>query len=221
MKDRFRNHWLSIVLFGLFLLCEGGLSFVGQHHYNQEQLQHGQPQLGYFEYLASASFMEATMENWESEFLQMFAYVLLTAFLYQRGSAESRKLDEPEPVDRDPRLADKTADTPWPVRRGGWVLTLYENSLSIGLFLLFALSFAWHAVAGTRAYRQQELAHGGHSVTVVQYLGTTQFWFESLQNWQSEFFSIGMMVMLSIVLRQRRSPESKPVDSPHGQTGHD
>jgi hypothetical protein len=165
--------------------------------------------------------MEATMENWESEFLQMFAYVLLTAFLYQQGSAESRKLDEPEPLDRDPRLADKTADTPWPVRRGGWVLTLYENSLSIGLFLLFALSFAWHAVAGTRAYRQQELAHGGHSVTVVQYLGTTQFWFESLQNWQSEFFSIGMMVVLSIVLRQRRSPESKPVDSPHRQTGHD
>jgi hypothetical protein len=105
--------------------------------------------------------MEATMMNWESKFLQMFAYVLLTAFLYQRGSAESRKLDEPEPVDRDPRLADRTADTPWPVRRGGWVLTLYENSLSIGLFLLFALSFAWHAVAGTRAYRQQELAHGG------------------------------------------------------------
>jgi hypothetical protein len=134
MRHSFRNYGLSIVLFGVFLLCEGGLSFVGQHHYNQEQLQHGQPQLGYFEYLASASFMEATMENWESEFLQMFGYVLLTAFLYQRGSAESRKLDEPEPVDRDPRLADKTADTPWPVRRGGLVLTLYENSLSIGLF---------------------------------------------------------------------------------------
>jgi hypothetical protein len=96
--------------------------------------------------------MEATMENRESEFLQMFAYVLLTAFLYQRGSAESRKLDEPEPVDRDPRLAEKTAETPWPVRRGGWILTLYENSLSVGLFLLFALSFVLHAVAGAREY---------------------------------------------------------------------
>jgi hypothetical protein len=165
--------------------------------------------------------MEATMENRESEFLQMFAYVLLTAFLYQRGCAESRKLDEPEPVDRAPRLAEKTAETPWPVRTGGWILTLYENSLSVGLFLLFALSFVLHAIAGARQYSQQELAHGAHPVTMVQYIGTSQFWFESLQNWQSEFFSIGMMVVLSIVLRERKSPESKPVDSPQRKTGHD
>jgi hypothetical protein len=221
MKRIFRHNGLSIVLFGLFLLCEGGLSLVGQYRYNQDQREHGQRQLGYVEYLASADFMEATMENWESEFLQMFAFVLLTAFLYQRGSAESRKLDEPEPVDRDPRLADRTGETPWPVRKGGWVLKLYENSLSAGLFLLFVLSFMLHTVAGAREYSQQELAHGGHSVTVAQYLGTSQFWFESLQNWQSEFFSIGILVVLSIVLRQRRSPESKPVDSPHHKTGHD
>jgi hypothetical protein len=219
MKRVLRHHGLSIVLFGLFLLCQGGLSLVGQHQYNQEQRVHGQPQLGYFAYLASASFMEATMENWESEFLQMFAYVILTAFLYQRGSAESRKLDEPEPVDRDPRLVDKTTETPWPVRRGGWVLTLYEHSLSMGFLLLFALSFVLHAMAGARAYSQQELAHGGHAVTTLQYLSTSQFWFESLQNWQSEFFSMGIMVVLSIVLRQRRSPESKPVDCPHSATG--
>jgi hypothetical protein len=205
MKHIFRHHGLSIVLFGLFLLCEGGLSLVGQYRHNQDQREHGQPQLGYLEYLASASFMESTLENWESEFLQMFAFVLLTAFLYQRGSAESRKLDEPEPVDRDPRLADRTAETPWPVRKGGWVLRLYENSLSAGLFLLFALSFVLHAVAGAREYSQQELVHGGNTVTVVQYLATSQFWFESLQNWQSEFFSIGItVVVLSIVLRQRR-----------------
>jgi hypothetical protein len=207
MKQVFYQNGLSLVLFGLFILFEVGLSIVGQHHYNQEQQQHGQPPVGYFEYIMSDSFMEATMENWESEFLQMFAYVILTAFLYQQGSAESRKLDEPEAVDRDPRLADQ--------------LTLYENSLSLGLFLLFAMSFALHAVAGARAYNLEELAHGGETVTVVQYLGTAQFWFESLQNWQSEFFSIGMMVVLSIVLRQRRSPESKPVDSPHRKTGHE
>jgi hypothetical protein len=165
--------------------------------------------------------MEATMENWESEFLQMFAYVVLTAFLYQQGSAESRKLDEPEAVDRDPRLADQKDNTPWPVRKGGLVLTLYEHSLSLGLFLLFAMSFALHAVSGARAYNLEELAHGGQIVTVVQYMSTAQFWFESLQNWQSEFFSIGMMVVLSIVLRQRRSPESKPVDSPHRKTGYE
>jgi hypothetical protein len=221
MKQLFRRNGLSIVLFGLFILFELGLSLAGQRQYNQEQHQHGQPAVGYFEYLVSAGFMEATMENWESEFLQMFAYVLLTAFLYQQGSAESRKLDEPEPVDRDPRLADKTAETPWPVRKGGLVLKLYENSLSLALFLLFALSFGLHALAGAREYTQQELVHGGDAVTALQYVGTAQFWFESLQNWQSEFFSIGMMVVLSIVLRQRRSPESKPVDSPHRQTGHE
>jgi hypothetical protein len=221
MKQVFHKNGLSIVLFGLFLLCQVGLSMVGQQQYNQEQAHHGQPRLGYFEYLVSASFMEATMENWESEFLQMFAYVILTTFLYQQGSAESRKLDEPEPVDRDPRLADQTHETPWPVRKGGLILTLYENSLSLGLFLLFALSFALHAVAGAREHTLQELAHGGQTVMVVQYLSTAQFWFESLQNWQSEFFSIGMMVVLSIVLRQRRSPESKPVDSPHRKTGHE
>jgi hypothetical protein len=221
MKQFFHRNGLSIVLFGLFILSEVGLSIVGQQQYNHEQRQHGQLPLGYFEYITSGSFMEATMENWESEFLQMFAYVLLTAFLYQQGSAESRKLDEPEPVDRDPRLADKTAETPWPVRKGGLVLKLYENSLSLGLFLLFALSFALHAVAGAREHSLQELAHGGQTVTAVQYLSTAQFWFESLQNWQSEFFSIGMMVVLSIVLRQRRSPESKPVNSPHRKTGHE
>jgi hypothetical protein len=120
----------------LFILFEVGLSVVGQRHYNQEQQQHGQPPIGYVEYITSDSFMEATMENWESEFLQMFAYVVLTAFLYQQGSAESRKLDEPEAVDRDPRLADRNDETPWPVRKGGLVLTLYEYSLSLGLFLL-------------------------------------------------------------------------------------
>jgi hypothetical protein len=221
MRDVFHKNGLSIVLFGLFIIFEVGLSIVGQQQYNQDRLHHGQLPIGYFEYIASGNFIGATMENWESEFLQMFAYVLLTAFLYQQGSAESRKLDEPEAVDRDPRLADKNAGTPWPVRNGGLPLKLYENSLSLGLFLLFAISFVLHALAGTREHNLQELAHGGHPVTMVQYVSTPQFWFESLQNWQSEFFSIGMMVVLSIVLRQRRSPESKPVDSPHRKTGHE
>jgi hypothetical protein len=221
MKQIFYRNGLSLVLFGLFILFEVGLSIVGQHHYNQEQQEHGQPPLGYFEYIMSNSFMEATMENWESEFLRMFAYVVLTAFLYQQGSAESRKLDEPEAVDRDPRLADQKDDIPWPVRTGGLVLRLYENSLSLGLFMLFVMSFVLHAVAGAGAYNLEERAHGAETVTVVQYLGTAQFWFESLQNWQSKFFSIGIMVVLSIMLRQRRSPESKPVDSPHRKTGHE
>jgi hypothetical protein len=111
------------------------------------------------------------------------------------------------------------SDAPWPVRKGGLILKLYEHSLSLALLLLFALSFGLHALGGAKEYSRQELVHGGQSLSAWQYLGTAQFWFESLQNWQSEFFSIGVMVVLSIFLRQRGSPESKPVDSPHHQTG--
>jgi hypothetical protein len=220
MKDLFHKHGLSIALFGMFILFQLGLSVVGQRHYNQEQMNHGQPTVDYFRYVLSDAFLEATMENWESEFLQMFAYVVLTAFLYQQGSSESKKPGETEAVDRDLRLSKTKADAPWPVRKGGLILKLYEHSLSLALLLFFAISFLLHALGGAREHSKQELAHGGHAVTVFQYLGTAQFWFESLQNWQSEFFSIGVMVVLSIFLRQRGSPESKPVDSPHQETGH-
>ena len=160
------------------------------------------------------------MENWESEFLQMFLFVALTALLYQKGSAESKKLDEPEASDRDPRKSRNKKDAPWPVRQGGIVLKLYENSLSLAFFLLFAISFLLHAASGAGEYNQDQRLHAaGEQVTTFGYLATSRFWFESLQNWQSEFLAVGMMVVLSIWLRQRGSPESKPVDAPHSQTG--
>ena len=221
MAQIFRNNGLSITLFGLFLITQVGLSVTGYYHHNEERQQHREAKIGYLQYLTSANFLEATMENWESEFLQMAAYVFLTTFLYQKGSAESKKLDEAEAVDRDPRLAPRKAGTPWPVRKGGFTLILYEYSLTIALLSLFALSFCWHAYSGAIEYSQEEILHGGEPVTAMQYLATSQFWFESLQNWQSEFLSIGMMVVLSIFLRQRGSPESKPVDAPHEATGHE
>jgi hypothetical protein len=210
MKQIFYKNGLSTVLFGLFILFQLGLSIVGQRQYNQEQINHGQSPVSYFDYILSDSFIEATMENWESEFLQMFAYVVLTVLLYQIGSAESKRLEESEAVDRDPRLSQNKDTAPWPVRHGGLILKLYEHSLSVALLFLFALSFLLHAWSGARQHSQQELAHGGEAVTLAQYLGTAQFWFESFQNWQSQFFSIGIMVVLSIFLRQRGSPESKP-----------
>ena len=221
MRQIFHNNGLSITLFTLFLITEAGLSVAGYYHHNEERQQHGEQKTGYLQYLTSANFLEATMENWESEFLQMGAYVFLTTFLYQKGSAESKKLNEAEAVDRDPRLAPRKADTPWPVRKGGLILILYEYSLTIALFFLFAVSFCWHAYSGALDYSGEETVHGGETVTAIQYLATSQFWFESLQNWQSEFLSIGVMVVLSIALRQRGSPESKPVDAPHEATGHE
>jgi hypothetical protein len=186
-----------------------GLSIVGQRQYNQEQINHGQP---------AGELLR--LHSVRCEFLQMFAYVILTALLYQIGSAESKKLGESETVDRDPRLSQGHPDTPWPVRKGGLILKLYEHSLGLALLLLFLLSFWLPAWSGAREYSKQELAHSGQAVTLFEYLGKAQFWFESFQNWQSEFFSIGMMVVLSIFLRERGSSESKPVDSPHRETGH-
>lgn len=218
MRKMLRNNGLSISLFGLFLVFLVGLSIVGQHQYNDEQLSHGSSSVKYLEYLTTGTFLEAVMENWESEFLQMFAYVLLTVYLFQKGSAESKKLDEPEPVDRDPRSSPGGRGKPWPALKGGVVTNIYEHSLGLALFILFIVSFALHALGGVQDYNREQLEHGGRALTSLQYLATYQFWFQSLQNWQSEFFSMGMMIILSIVLRQRGSPESKPVDSPDAET---
>ncbi len=159
------------------------------------------------------------MENWESEFLQMGMYVALTAFLYQKGSAESKKPGATEAVDRDPRRARNKKDAPWPVRRGGIALRLYEHSLSLAFFALFLGSFLMHAIGGRLNYNEEQMLHGKSGITLGEYLRSDRFWFESMQNWQSEFLAISAMVLLSIFLRQRGSPESKPVESPHWQTG--
>ena len=149
----------------------------------------------------------------------MAAYVFLTSFLYQKGSAESKKLDEESPQDADPNQERNRPEAPGPVKRGGLALWIYERSLCLTLTLFFLLSFAGHAIGGAREYSQEQVAHGEQAVSVLQYLGTSRFWFESFQNWQSEFLAIAAMVIFSIFLRQYGSPESKPVDAPHSQTG--
>jgi hypothetical protein len=215
-----RDNGLSIVLFGvLFLPVLVGQSITGHRESNHDKQEHGQPTIGYLQYLGSTHFLEATMENWESEFLQMFVYVSLTIFLYQKGSSESKDPNKKEAVDRDPRNSSKKKDVPWPVRKGGVVLKLYENSLSLTFLALFIFSFLLHAVGGRGEYNDDQILHGGHAVTVLGYMATSRFWFESLQNWQSEFLAMGSMVLLSVHLRQKGSPESKPVDAPNDQTG--
>jgi hypothetical protein len=222
VKRFFRENGLSIVWLGLFLVFMVGQIVAGYFEHNEDQKEHGGSELTYIEYLATPHFLEATLENWESEFLQMFLFVALTAFLYQKGSAESKKLDEKEPVDRDPRSSKHKKDAPWPVRKGGIALKLYEYSLSIAFLLLFFASFLLHAAAGARLYNEEQFEHGGDKVvSMLEYMSTSRFWFESFQNWQSEFLAVGAMVALSIWLRQRGSPQSKPVDVPHSATGKD
>jgi hypothetical protein len=210
-----RDNGLSLVIAGLFAFTLLGQVETGLHRYNEERAEHHQPALALTAYLTTGHFLEATAENWESEFLQMAAYVVLTALLYQRGSAESRQIEASEAVDRQPRAGTRKRNVPWPVRRGGWILKLYENSLVLAFLLLFLISIVLHAIGGMRAFNEEQAAQGGATVSLLQYVQGAQFWFESLQNWQSEFLSLLAMVVLSIFLRQRGSPESKPVDAPH------
>ena len=222
MRKIFRENGLTIVLVLCLTLFLVGQIVAGMLDYNEQQRTHGQPEVDVIAYLATPHFVEATTENWESEFLQMFAFVILTACLYQKGSAESRDPDKDEPVDKHPTGSRNKKNAPWPVRKGGIALRLYENSLSLTFLLLFLMSFTLHAVSGAREYNQDQREHGSQEqVTAIGYLGTSRFWFESFQNWQSEFLAVAAMVVFSIVLRQKGSPESKPVDAPHNKTGAD
>ena len=219
MKKMWRHNGLSIVMLGMFVIFLFGQAWSGWLEDNEDRIEHGQRRQPLSTYLTSAHFAEATTENWESEFLQMGGFVLFAAFLYQKGSAESRDPDKREEVDRDPRNVRDKRNAPWPVRRGGWILKIYENSLSLAFFLLFAASFILHAVSGRLKFNEEQALHGAPAVSLGGYMTSSRFWFESFQNWQSEFLAIGCMVVFSIYLRQKGSPESKPVDAPHSQTG--
>jgi hypothetical protein len=218
MKDFFRNNGLSIVMFLLFSFSLAGQSITGFMEYNDDQESHNGSEVSFPSYLLSGHFVEAVFENWESEFLQMSSYVLLTVFLFQKGSSESKDPDKEEKVDEDPREA-KNKDAPGPVRKGGLTLKLYENSLTITLFLLFLLSFLLHAIGGHDAYNNEQMEHGGETVSVIGYLATSRVWFESFQNWQSEFLAVISLVVLSIFLREKDSTESKEIEAPNSQTG--
>jgi hypothetical protein len=222
-RDSANASWLkrnsmSLAMLSLFAVSIIGQTAAGHRTYNDDQAEHGHPAIAVTEYVRSGHFIEAVFENWESEFLQMAAFVFLSAILYQKGSPESRKLEGERELDADPRQ-EKRKDSPWPVHRGGLLLRLYEHSLTIALLLLFAISFFLHASGGAREYSREQLDHGGQAMSMATYMGTSRFWFESFQNWQSEFLSVGVLIVLSIFLRQRGSPESKPVAEPHWKTG--
>ena len=210
---------LVLAATALFLISLVGQILTGHAVYNQEQQEHASATIGLLEYLRTGQFIEATAENWESEFLQMAVFVVLTIFLYQRGSSESKTIEEPDPVDQRPEESRDDPDAPGPVRRGGAALWLYKHSLSISLFTLFLISFVLHAVGGTENYNEEQQQHGQPLVSVLEYLGTSQFWFESFQNWQSEFMSVGVLVLFSIWLREQGSAQSKPVAAAHSDTG--
>lgn len=209
MEQFVRNNGLTLALLGMFLVSLGGMALTGLTSHNDELLQHGRQVLTLGAYLTSGPFPSALFENWESEFLQMATYVVLTAMLFQRGSAESRDPDAPG------RENDELA---WRARKPtlAW---LYEHSLGLALAGLFIASFALHWWFSAIAANQEAALHGRDLNTMLSYLMDAQLWFESFQNWQSEFLSTAVLVVLSIFLRQRGSPESKPVAADHSETG--
>ncbi|WP_328343780.1 DUF6766 family protein [Micromonospora sp. NBC_00421] len=218
MSRWLRRNALSLALLGAFALFLGLQSLFGWQTHNEELAEYGVAPLSWWAYLGSGHFAEAVFENWESEFLQMGGYVLLTTYLVQRGSAESKPEDSTDRPTDDERRAGP--DAPWPVRVGGLPLAVYRHSLSSALLLIFAGSFVGHLFGGVAAYNEEQaLQSGAAPISAWQFLGTSDFWFQSMQNWQSEFLAVGALVLLSIFLRQASSPESKPVTAAHAQTG--
>jgi hypothetical protein len=214
MREILRSNGLSLALLALFLFSIVGQVFAGWYAFSKELAIDGHPAPDLRTYLSSGHFLSATFENWESEFLQMAIYVVLTAVLIQKGSPESRN---PEESQKEPSACGPGA--PWPVRKGGLWRRLYAHSLSMTLLVLFGLSFWLHLLGSTRHANDEALLQAAPAETAAERLADPEFWFESFQNWQSEFLAIGALIVLSIFLRERGSPQSKAVDAPHSQTG--
>jgi hypothetical protein len=212
----FYRNGLTIVFLSLFILTLLAQGLSGWKTHNQDLKDDHAKEISLGTYLQSGHFISATFENFESEFLQMALYVLLTVSLRQIGSAESKKLDETEEVDREPK---PSPEAPWAVRKGSWILKIYSNSLSICFAILFLASWAMHLYGSWQNHNVEQLIKGLPKESVSEYLGQAEFWFETFQNWQSEFLSVASIVFLTIYLRQKGSPESKPVDAPHTETG--
>ena len=218
MAKLFKNNGLTIILMLLFLASLVGQWLTGVRFENEELIRHGDEPIGAIEFLRNPQFLSHVFENWESEFLQMSAYVMLTTFLFQKGSAESEDPDEPS---REGRLENArfAPGAPAPVRKGPAARWLYAHSLGIALLILFAASFVLHWLFSARLAAEEAAMHGDTAKSFGQHLASAQLWFESFQNWQSEFLSTAVLVVLSIWLRQKDSPESKPVTAPHSKTG--
>jgi hypothetical protein len=217
MKKLLKNNSLSLVFFILFLLSLGGQAVTGLKQHNQEMEEEGGQQLNMGQYFTSGHFLQSTFENWESEFLQMALFVILTMFLYQKGSSESKDPEKEEEVDREPNPRRRNA--PWPVKKGGLVLSIYKHSLFYALAIIFILSFLVHWYGSLKDYNEEQILKHLPTETAFQYISNSRMWFESFQNWQSEFLSVFSIIVLSIFLREKGSPQSKPVDAPDSETG--
>ena len=206
---RLRDHSLSLVFGAIFLAALVGQALVGHAAFNHEAIAHGGAAISLGRYVTSSSFAVDVMENWQSEYLQFFLFAVLTVWLVQRGSPESKPLDK----------AGLESDAEQGISSHGWRTTLYSNSLGLVMFAIWLGTWSAQAIAGRIDYNAAQLDHRELPLSLWQYLGTSDFWDRTLQNWQSEFLAVGSFAVLAIYLRQRGSPESKPVGASHEATG--
>ena len=216
-----RNNSLSLVFLSLFLMAIVLQAIAGHADFNEDQDRHGDPRLSLGRYLTSSAFGVAVLENWQSEYLQFFLFIVLTVWLVQQGSPESKQLGkEGRETDREQKVG-RHADESSPrwARAGGLRSVLYQNSLIIVMGLIWIGSWFAQSITGVVEYNADRLDHREAPVSWADYLTRPDFWEKTLQNWQSEFLAVGSMAILAVYLRQRGSPESKPVGAPHHATG--
>src|SRR3954463_4499378 len=221
MRSFVRDNSLSLFFGLIFLFALVGQSFAGMAQFNQQQLADSMATVSYAQYLTSSDFAVDVAENWQSEYLQFLLYIFATVWLVQRGSSESKKPGEEGPEsDREQKIgrhADE--DSPTWARIGGLRTALFARSLGLLMGTLFLLTWAASSVAGWAAYNGEQLGQREDPVSYLSYLGAADFWNRSFQNWQSEMLAVGSIAVFSVYLRQRGSPESKPVGAPHAVTG--
>src|ERR687892_875436 len=216
-----RNNGLSLFFFFLSAPALAGQSVVGHEVFNAEQLQHGAEPISYARYLVSSHFGSAVLENWQSEYLQFTLFIFMTVWLIQRGSNESKPPANVGLESNEKQLLGPHAqqNSPRWAKVAGWRRLLYENSLLIVMTSIFVAAWAGQSVTAWSEFNEEQRDHGEQSASWPAYLGDADFWEKTLQNWQSEFLAVGSMAVFTIYLRQRGSPESKPVGAPHDQTG--
>jgi len=221
MRRFLRDNALGLVFGLLFLLALVGQAFAGLADFNQEQLATGLEPISLGRYVTSASFATDVAENWQSEYLQFFLYLLLTVWLLQRGSPESKPLDKPGLESDEEQRVGRYArsDSPKWARTGGVRTKIYSTSLGLTMGAIFFGSWAAQSIAGVAAFNEEQLSKLQDPVSWGQYLLEADFWNRTLQNWQSEMLAVASMAILAIYLRQRGSPQSKPVGAAHGTTG--
>ena len=221
MRRFLKENGLSLVFLLFFLLALAGQAFAGWHDFNDQASAHQEPAISLGRYLTSSAFGNAVLENWQSEYLQFTLYILLTVWFLQKGSPESKELDKAGQESDEDQLVGEHArpDSPRWARAGGLRTALYSNSLVIAMTVIWLLSWLGQSVTGWSEFNADQVEHRESETSWIGYLGTPTFWESTLQNWQSEFLAVGSMAVLSIYLRQRGSPESKPVGAAHEATG--